>query len=150
MRWEARKRRVCSMHLIRGPQSVTAFRVIDFMGCPEGLTSSTVRGLPKQPFLAHCEVDRNILKSSCSSGKKKEPKPKLLGPDIFGWGGGLLREGVGAKMFGMSFETQENQTFWRDIPGFCRDIPGVPEKFEKKRFVFISRPLVVWEFAGVG
>ena len=24
--------------------------------------------------------------------------------------------------------------FGRDIPGFCRDLPGAPEKFEKKRF----------------
>ena len=31
------------------------------------------------------------------SGKKKEPKPKLFGPDIFGWGEGLLRERVGAQ-----------------------------------------------------
>ena len=63
------------------------------------------------------------------SGKKKEPKPKLFGPDIVGWGGGLPREGVGAKKFGMSFETQGKQTFWRDIP-------GVPEKFEKQKLVF--------------
>ena len=76
------------------------------------------------------------------SGTKKEPKPKLFGPDIFRWGGGLPREGVGAKKFGMSFETQGNQTFSRDIPGFCRDIPEAPEKFEKK-FVFNSRPLTL-------
>ena len=68
--------------------------------------------------------------------KKKEPKPKLFGPDIFGWGGGLSREGVGAKKFGMSFETQGNQTFWRDIPGFCRDI-----SLRKKKTVFNSCPL---------
>ena len=66
------------------------------------------------------------------SGKFKEPKPKLFGPDIFGWGGGPPREGVGAKKFGMSFETLGNQPFWRDIPGFCRDIPAAPEKFENK------------------
>ena len=41
----------------------------------------------------------------------------------------------------MSLETREIKLFWRDIPGFCRDIPGVPEKFEKKKFVFNSRPL---------
>ena len=58
-------------------------------------------------------------------GKIKEPKPKLFGLDIFGWGEGLRREGVGAKKFGMSFETQGNQAFWRDIPGVCRDIPGL-------------------------
>ena len=58
--------------------------------------------------------------------QEKEHKPKLLGPDIFRWGGGLLREPVGAKKFSMSFETQGNQTFGRDIA-------GVPEKFEKIR-----------------
>ena len=61
-----------------------------------------------------------------NSGKKKEHKPKLFGPDIFRWGGGLPREGVGAEKFGSNF-------FLRDVPGFCRDIPGVPEKFEKKK-----------------
>ena len=38
-----------------------------------------------------------------NSGKKKEPK--LFGLDIFGRGGDLSREWVGAKRFGMSFET---------------------------------------------
>ena len=65
------------------------------------------------------------------SGRKKEPKPKLFGPDIFGWGGGLPRERVGAKKFDTSLETREIKLFGRDIPGFCRDIPAVPEKFEK-------------------
>ena len=31
--------------------------------------------------------------------QEKEPKPKLSGPDIFEWGGGPPREGVGAKKF---------------------------------------------------
>ena len=70
------------------------------------------------------------------SGTKKEPKPKLLSPDIFWWGGGLPRERVGAKKFGMSLETQGIKPFWRDIPGFCRDIPEALEKFEKKMFGF--------------
>ena len=74
------------------------------------------------------------------SGTKKEPKPKLLSPDIFWWGGGLPREGVGAKKFGMSLETQGIKLFWRDIPGFCRDIPEAREKFEKKMFGFNFRP----------
>ena len=76
---------------------------------------------------------RSMSRSCFPSGKKKEPKPKLLGPDIFGWGGGLPREGVGAEKFGMSLEARETKHFWRDIPGFCRDIPKVPEKFEKKK-----------------
>ena len=41
----------------------------------------------------------------------------------------------------MFLETREIKLFGRDIPGFCRDIPEVPEKFEKKKFVFNSRPL---------
>ena len=75
------------------------------------------------------------------SGRKKEPKPKLLGPDIFQWGRGLPRERVGAKKFDTSLETREIKLFGRDLPGFCRDIPGVPEKFEKKTFVFNFRSL---------
>ena len=74
------------------------------------------------------------------SSTKKEPKPKLLSPDIFWWGGGLPREGVGAKKFGMSLEAQGIKLFWRDIPGFCRDIPEAPEKFEKKVWLQFSSP----------
>ena len=81
------------------------------------------------------------------SGTKNEPKPKLLSPDIFRWGGGLPREGVGAKKFGMSLETQGIKLFWQDIPGFCRDIPEAPEKFEKKNvWVQFSSP----NFGGCG
>ena len=75
-----------------------------------------------------------------SLGKKREPKPKLFGPDILGWGGGLPREWVGAKKFGMSLKTREIQLFCRDIPGFCQDIPEVPEKFEKKCLCSIFVP----------
>ena len=75
------------------------------------------------------------------SGKKKEPKPKLLGPDIFGWGGGLPREGVGAKNLGMSFEALGNQSFWRDILGFfARISQGRPKSMGTKKFVFNFRP----------
>ena len=50
-------------------------------------------------------------------GTKEEPEPKLFGLDIFGWGGGLPREGVGAKKFGMPLETREIKLFWQDNPG---------------------------------
>ena len=37
---------------------------------------------------------------------------------------------------------RETKLFWRDIPGFCRDIPRVPEKFEKKKVcVRFSSPI---------
>ena len=78
-------------------------------------------------------VAKRIAKDCFQSSTKKEHKAKLLSPDNFGWGGGLPREGVGAKKLGISLEAREIKLFWRDIPGFCRDIPGVPEKFEKKR-----------------
>ena len=39
---------------------------------------------------------------------------------------------MGAKKFCMSLETQEKQTFWRDIPGFFLGYPGVPEKAREK------------------
>ena len=74
------------------------------------------------------------------SGKNKEPKPKLFGPYIFGWGGGLPREGVGAKKFGMPFKAQGNQAFWRDITGFARISRGCLKSL-RKMFVFNSRPL---------
>ena len=44
------------------------------------------------------------------SGRKNEHRLKLLGLDILQWAGGLPREGVGAKKFGMSLETQGEQT----------------------------------------
>ena len=74
------------------------------------------------------------------SGTKKEPKPKLLSLDIFWWGGVLPCEGVGAKKFDMSLETQGINLFWRDIPGFRGDIPEAPEKFEKKKLCSIFGP----------
>ena len=41
----------------------------------------------------------------------------------------------------MSLETREIKLFWRDIPGFCSDIPAIPEKFDIKKFVFNFWPL---------
>ena len=73
-------------------------------------------------------------------GSDDSHEPKLLSPDIFWWGRGLPHEGVGAKKFGMSLETREITLLWWDIPGFCWDIPAVPEKFEKKSLCSIFGP----------
>ena len=43
---------------------------------------------------------------------------------MFRWGGGLPREWVGGKKFSMSFETQGNQSFGREFPGFLPGCPG--------------------------
>ena len=66
----------------------------------------------------------------------KRAQTQTLSPDIFWWGRGLQREWVGAKKFGMLLETREIKLFGLDIPGFCWDILAVPEKLEKKMFVF--------------
>ena len=69
-------------------------------------------------------------------------RPKPFGPDIFGWSGGLPREGGGGgRKVRYVPRCQGNQTFWRGIPEFCRDIPEVPEKFEKRKFEFNFRSL---------
>ena len=65
--------------------------------------------------------------------QRKERKPRLLSPDIFLWGRGLPREGVGATKFGMCLKTREIKLSERDIPGFCWDIPAVPEKLRKRK-----------------
>ena len=51
---------------------------------------------------------------------------------------------MGAKKFGMPLETREIKLFGLDIPGFCWDIPGAPEKFDKKKFGFNFRSLIVF------
>ena len=64
--------------------------------------------------------------------EKRNPNPKLLSPDIFWWGGGLPREGVGAKSSVCPSKLGKPNFFggvsW-DLLGY----PGAPEKFEKKR-----------------
>ena len=52
-------------------------------------------------------------------------------PDILWWDGGLPHEGVGAKKFFMSLETQGKQTFWRDAQDFGWDIRGCPKSLRK-------------------
>ena len=82
-----------------------------------------------------------VTNHSYSSGKKKKPKPKLFGSDIFGWGGGLPREWVGAKKFGMSLETRQIKLF---LAGYPRILPGYPggarKVWENKVCVQFSSP----------
>ena len=52
-------------------------------------------------------------------------------------------KGWGPKSSVCPSKPRETKLFWRDIPGFCRDIPEAPEKFEKKMFGFSFWPLNV-------
>ena len=85
-------------------------------------------------------MDTRIFLSLPESGKRKEHKPKLLVPEIFGWGGGLPREGMGAKKFGMSKPGKPNL-----LGGISRnfgwDIPAVPKKFENRKVSVYFWPL---------
>ena len=101
-----------------------------------GRKTSPRTPLPKRvldpPFLWY--VFHPLMCCCCVffSGKTKEPKPRLFGPDIFGWG--LPREGVGAKKFGMPCKTQENQTGLAGYPGISAGISrGCPKSLRKKR-----------------
>ena len=84
------------------------------------------------------------------SGKKKEPKPKLFRPDIFGWGGGLPREGVGAKKFGTSLEPGKPNFFG----GISRDFAGIsrrcPKSLRKKSLCSIFVPYICCKNKGKG
>ena len=76
-------------------------------------------------------------------GRKRNPNPNFL-VRIFSSGVGVFHvNGWGPKSSICPSKHRESNFFWRDIPGFCRDIPGVPEKFEKKKFVFNFRSLKV-------
>ena len=70
------------------------------------------------------------------------------GLDIFGWGGGLAREGVGAKQFGMSLETQENKSFLAGYPGtlprYCSARKVRKQKKKKNNCVQFSSRNSCW------
>ena len=91
------------------------------------VTKMNVSGLPPSahPLLRYVETRGS--QTDHFSGTKKEHKPKLLGPDIFRWGG------VGAKTCSMTLEAQGNQTCWRDIPGFWLGYSGGARKVREKK-----------------
>ena len=89
---------------------------------------------PRIPFLSKGYRPKKIFVRE----EKRSPNPNFLVRISLGGVGGLPREGVGAKKHGMSFETQGNQSFWRDIPGGAR-------KFEKQVCAQFSFPNL-WMF----
>ena len=80
-------------------------------------------------------------KISDFQARKKNPNLNFW-VRIFSGGVGVFHvKGWGPKSSVCPSKPRESNFFWRDIPGFCRDIPEAPEKFEKKMFGFNSRPL---------
>ena len=65
--------------------------------------------------------------------RKRNPNPNFLLSGYLPVGGGLPGEGVGAQKFGMHPETQWNQTFSRDIPGFLPGYPGGRPRSRRRR-----------------
>ena len=67
------------------------------------------------------------------SGKKKDPKPKLFGPDICGWGGGLPREGQKVRYVLRSPGKPKFPNFLAGDPGIFAGISqGRPKSLRKK------------------
>ena len=70
------------------------------------------------------------------SGKKKEPKRKRLVRISFGGVGVFHVQGWGSKSLVCPSKPRETKLFGGISRDFRRDVPGAPEKFEKKRLVF--------------
>ena len=73
-------------------------------------------------------------------GKKRNPNPNFLIQIFSGRVGVFHVKGWGPKSSVCPSKPRETKLFRRDIPRFCLDIPGVPEKFEKKSLCSILVP----------
>ena len=71
----------------------------------------------KTAWQGDCQV--NAKRICLGFREEKRAQTQTSESDIFRWGRGLPREGVGAKRFGMSLETREFKLFRRYFSGFC-------------------------------
>ena len=96
------------------------------------------QGVDFELFLGRFRVEFALIASrdSKSTRKRLENNRKTTRNGV----GVFHVNGWGPKSSIRPFETREIKLFGRDIPGFCRDIPEVPEKFEKKGLCSISGP----------
>ena len=80
--------------------------------------------LPSRVFFGKKQIYQGKEGEGPVSGKRKEPKPKGFGPDIFGWGGGIPCEWGGGQKVGYVPRSQGNQTFLVGYPGILLGYPG--------------------------
>ena len=88
----------------RGPGNpFSESSALSFLGPKEGLFDpcSNVDNRPNTRRLRICPGVTHVPDRQVRE-EKVYNEPKLVGPDIFGWSGGLPRERVGAKKLGMS------------------------------------------------
>ena len=74
---------------------------------------------------------------------KKEYKLKLLGPDMFRWGGargGLPRQGGKGQKIPHVLRNPGKTDFWVGYPGMFAGMPRAPGKFERKHVCSILVP----------
>ena len=100
------------------------------------------KGPEKVPI---CPKKARFARKDSSEGiyfkKEKGSQAQTFGSGYFRVGWGVFHvKGWGPKSSACPSKPRETKLFGRDrvFPEFCRDIPGVPGKFEKKKFVFNS------------
>ena len=99
------------------------------------------RGEPQIEVPGSAIVSPRPPPPSLLSAKQKEHQPKLLGPDVFRWGGDLPREGVGVKSSICPFKPKENKLLGLISRDFGWDIPGAPEKLRTTVCVQFLAPI---------
>ena len=81
-----------------------------------------------------CRCPESAGMATLRSGKKKERKLQLWGPDIFQWSGGLQRKWNGGPKSSVCLsKPRETRLFGGISRHFCWDTPEVPEKSATKR-----------------
>ena len=82
---------------------------------------------------------RRLFRRLFCSGKKKEPKPKVFGPDIFRWGGGVFHvNDWEAKKVRYVPRNTGKPNFWAGYAGISRERP---KNLRKKVCVQFSSPI---------
>ena len=80
-------------------------------------------------------------KSVFDQGRKRNPKPNFLVQISAGGVGVFHVTGGEAKSLACPLKPRETSLFGGISRDFCREIPGVPQKFEKKTCVQFSSPI---------